>query len=65
MCFGCCCLLRPERSICEGIDYEALDERLNQLGSLGWEVVITAPLTAAGSTSGLLITLKRELPEVG
>jgi hypothetical protein len=56
-------LLRPERSIFKDIDYEALNERLNQLGSLGWEVVTTAPVTAAGSTIGLLITLKRELPE--
>jgi len=56
-------LLNPERSLFKDIDYEALSQRLNQLGSLGWEVVTTAPVIAAGSTTGLLITLKRELPQ--
>ncbi len=44
-----------------GVDREVLTERLNQLGSQGWEVVATTPLTAAGTTTSLVITLKREV----
>ncbi len=56
-------LLETESRFFKGLDYKHLNEQLNQLGSLGWEVVTTAPIAAAGSTAGLLITLKRELPE--
>jgi hypothetical protein len=56
-------LLETESSFFKGLDYKLLNEQLNQLGNLGWEVATTAPVTAAGTTTGLLITLKRELPQ--
>jgi hypothetical protein len=56
------CLLNPERGFFSDIDYKELTERLNQLGSQGWEVVTTVGVTVGGQTTGLLITLKRELP---
>ncbi len=57
-------LLNPERGFFNGIDYEELTQRLNHLGSQGWEVVSTVGITAGvgGQMTGLLITLKRELP---
>ena len=55
-------LLNPERGFFNDIDYKELTERLNQLGSQGWEVVSTVGVTVGGQTTGLLITLKRELP---
>ena len=55
-------LLNPEKGFFRDIDYKELTERLNQLGSQGWEVVSTVGVTVGGQTTGLLITLKRELP---
>ncbi len=57
-------LLNPEKGFISGIDYEELTQHLNHLGSQGWEVVSTVGITAgmAGQMTGLLITLKRELP---
>ncbi|MDO7883759.1 DUF4177 domain-containing protein [Hymenobacter cheonanensis] len=54
-------LLRSDSGVFKGIDYEKLNNQLNHLGIQGWEVVSTVSLTAAGSVTGLLITLKREL----
>jgi len=54
-------LLKPERGVFEGIDYQKLNDQLNQVGMQGWEVVSTVSLTSAGSTTGLLVTLKREV----
>ncbi len=58
------CLLNPDKSFFTGIDYEELTQRLNHLGRQGWEVVSTVGITAGmgGQMTGLLITLKRELP---
>lgn len=57
------CLLNPEKGFFNGINFEELTERLNQLGSQGWEVVSTVGMTVGvgGQMNGLLITLKREV----
>lgn len=55
-------MLDTNNSIFKGIDYKELNERLNQLGSQGWEVVSTVSITTGGQTTSLLTTLKRELP---
>lgn len=55
-------LLRTDNGVFRGIEYEKLNNRLDYLGMQGWEVVSTVSLTAGGSTTSLLITLKRELP---
>jgi hypothetical protein len=44
-----------------GIDYQELTNRLNQLGSQGWEVVSVIDNVFTDDRSrGLLVTLKRE-----
>ena len=55
-------LLNSKSSTFSGIDHERLQVKLNQLGLLGWEIFSTANLTSFGTTTSLLITLKRELP---
>ncbi|MEJ7661374.1 MAG: DUF4177 domain-containing protein [Hymenobacter sp.] len=55
-------ILNAENSLVKGINFEGLQNKLNQLGSLGWEIFSTTDMTSIGSTSGLLIILKRELP---
>jgi hypothetical protein len=55
-------VLETNSVIFKGIDQEELAHQLTRLGSAGWEVVSTVSITAAGSTVGLLTTLKRELP---
>jgi hypothetical protein len=55
-------LLRTDNGVFRGIEYEKLNNRLDYLGMQGWEVVSTVCLTSGGSTTSLLITLKRELP---
>jgi len=55
-------LLSSENGVFRGIEYEKLTAKLNQLGQLGWEVVTTTSLPTAGTTTSVLITLKRELP---
>ena len=55
-------MLDTNNSIFKGIDYKELNERLNHLGSQGWEVVSTVSLLVGGQTTSLLTTLKRELP---
>jgi hypothetical protein len=55
-------LLRTDNGVFRGIEYEKLNNRLDYLGMQGWEVVSTVSLTSGGSTTSLLITLKRELP---
>ena len=54
-------LLTPESSVFKGYNYQKINEQLNQLGSLGWEVVSTASVPAGSQLDGLLITLKREI----
>jgi hypothetical protein len=54
-------LLRTDNGVFRGIEYEKLNNQLNHLGIQGWEVISTVSLTAAGSTTSLLITLKREI----
>ncbi len=54
-------LLKINSSFFKGIDYEELQARLNHLGNLGWEVISTTSLTTTGTTTSLLVTLKREL----
>lgn len=56
-------LFDAKRGFFSDIDYQELTEQLNRLGSLGWEAVSTVGATVGGQTTGLLITLKRELPE--
>jgi hypothetical protein len=55
-------LLEVNSSVFKGIDYEKLHAQLNHLGIQGWELVSTVALDSAGSTTSLLVTLKRELP---
>lgn len=55
-------LLRTDNGVFRGIDYEKFNDQLNHLGIQGWEVVSTVGLASAGSTTSLLVTLKRELP---
>lgn len=44
------------------LDGDALTAKLNDLGAQGWEAVTLAPMSAgAGSTSNLVIVLKRPL----
>ena len=56
-------LLNPQKGFISDIDYQELTERLNQLGTQGWEVVSTVGVAAGagGQMTGLLITLKREI----
>jgi hypothetical protein len=56
-------ILEIKSSFWGGFDQSAITDQLNELGKLGWEVVTTASLTAAGTTTSLLVTLKRELPK--
>ncbi|MGI4741128.1 MAG: DUF4177 domain-containing protein [Janthinobacterium lividum] len=56
-------LLSSENGVFRGLEYEKLTTQLNQLGQLGWELVTTTNIASAGSTTSVLITLKRELPE--
>ncbi|MBJ6144658.1 DUF4177 domain-containing protein [Siccationidurans sp. BT559] len=42
-------------------DYKQLNEHLNQLGALGWEMVSMLSVTTAGTATSFLITLKREI----
>ncbi|TDN40336.1 DUF4177 domain-containing protein [Hymenobacter sp. UV11] len=45
-----------------GIDYQELTNRLNQLGSQGWEVVsVVDTIFTHNMVRGLLFTLKREV----
>ena len=55
-------LLKINSSLFKGIDCEEVQARLNHLGNLGWEVISTTSLTTTGTTTSLLVTLKRELP---
>ena len=55
-------LLNTESGLFKGIDYQALNDRLNHLGIQGWEVISTVSITNSdGQTASLLTTLKREL----
>jgi len=54
-------LLDTTSGFFSGIEYQKLTDQLNHLGSQGWEVVSTVNLTSAGSTTGLLVTLKRKV----
>jgi hypothetical protein len=57
-------LLDTKSGFFSGFDYKQLNEHLNQLGSLGWEVVSMVGIAVgAGQTTGLLITLKREMSQ--
>jgi hypothetical protein len=56
-------LLDTTSGIFSGIDYQELTNRLNLLGSQGWEVVsVVDTIFTHNKVRGLLITLKRELP---
>ena len=55
-------VLESTSGIFKGIDREELASQLTRLGSAGWEVVSTVGIIAGGITTGLLTTLKRELP---
>lgn len=55
-------VLETTSAFFKGIDREQLASQLTRLGSAGWEVVSTVTITAGGNTTGLLTTLKRELP---
>ncbi len=55
-------LLDTTSGFFSGIDYQQLTDRLNQLGSQGWEVVsVVDTIFTHNQTRGLLITLKREV----
>ena len=55
-------LLDTTSGIFSGIDYQELTNRLNQLGSQGWEVVsVVDTIFTRDKARGLLITLKREI----
>jgi hypothetical protein len=54
-------LLNAENGTFNGLDYKQLNEQLNQLGSLGWEVVSTVGVRSTGQATDLLFTLKREI----
>lgn len=55
-------LLDTTSGFFSGIDYQELTDRLNQLGSQGWEVVsLLDTIFTRNQARGLLITLKREL----
>ena len=55
-------LLDTSSGFFSGIDYQELTDRLNQLGSEGWEVVsVLDTLFTRHQSRGLLITLKREI----
>jgi hypothetical protein len=55
-------LLDTTSGFFSGIDYQELTDRLNQLGSEGWEVVsVVDTIFTHTQTRGLLITLKREV----
>jgi hypothetical protein len=57
-------LLDTKSGFFSGFDYKQLNEHLNQLGNLGWEVVaMVGTAIGAGQTTGLLITLKREISQ--
>jgi hypothetical protein len=44
------------------LDGDALTAKLNELGADGWEALTIAPMTVgAGSTSNLVIVLKRSI----
>lgn len=55
-------LLNLDSGVFKGIDFGRLNDQLSQLGFQGWELVSMVSLTSAGSTTSLLVTLKRELP---
>jgi len=55
-------VLETASAFFKGIDREQFASQLTRLGSAGWEVVSTVTITAGGNTTGLLTTLKRELP---
>jgi len=54
-------LIDTKSGFFSGFDYKQLNEHLNQLGALGWEMVTMVSVTAAGSSTSFLITLKREI----
>jgi hypothetical protein len=54
-------LLNAESGFFNGLNYKQLNEQLNQLGALGWEVVSTVGVVSAGQSTDLLFTLKREI----
>lgn len=55
-------LLNPKSGFFSGFDFEELTNHLNELGQQGWEVVSVLDTTfTTNSTTGLLITLKREV----
>ncbi len=54
-------LLEVKSGFFSGLNQKEFTDQLNELGSRGWEVVTTVSVTAAGSTTSLLVTLKREL----
>lgn len=55
-------LLDTKSSFFSGFDYKELTEHLNSLGSQGWEVVaVVGTSFSTGGTTGLLLTLKREI----
>ncbi|TVT42914.1 DUF4177 domain-containing protein [Hymenobacter setariae] len=54
-------LLDTRSGFFSGFDYKQLNEHLNQLGALGWEMVAMVSVTTAGTAASFLITLKREI----
>ena len=54
-------ILNAESGFFNGLDYKQLNEKLNQLGILGWEVVSTVGVATASQATELVFTLKREI----
>lgn len=56
-------LLDTKSGLFSGFDYKQINEHLNQLGALGWEMVTMLSVTTAGTAASFLITLKREIQQ--
>ena len=54
-------LLDTKSGFFSGFDYKQINEHLNQLGNLGWEMVAMVSMTTAGTAASFLITFKREI----
>ncbi len=54
-------LLDVSSGFFSGLDYQKLTDRLNALGSEGWEVItVVDTIFTSNGARGLLVTLKRE-----
>lgn len=54
-------LLDVSSGFFSGLDYQKLTDRLNTLGSEGWEVItVVDTIFTSNRARGLLVTLKRE-----